>query len=431
PTYIYRDLLVGPKVIPAQLSVLCWDDGSNIPRVVPAVIVQRNGSNYARAYSRSNSIYAVVAGSKTFTDMQQHAARNDVELLASKLILSGKNKQIFDPNGNVNRAEFASMLVSAMGLKMQRGQQMSFTDVHGNEWFASSIAAAVQAKIINGMPDGSFQPQRNVNRQEAMVMLANTLQMAGFKYEPGAKVNESLLAGFNDRRDIAGWACPAVAFAVKAGMIKREGSFAAQHKLSRAEAACLVAALLRAGSFIDDRSSVLTAVAKKPETETDENNPPSRNDGPGILVVEGTALAHSMNYSLQDLKAMTDIIVRDSYYSRGKAKEGWSAAQHDTFTGVSLYKLLLDKIGLKSVPAVIEVVADDGYTKMFTLDEATGLYMDETDPDAASEVIIAWSRNGVEFSDQTQPFRIVCGQKYEGDFNRQNWVNYVKKITVD
>jgi hypothetical protein len=126
---------------------------------------------------------------------------------------------------------------------------------------------------------------------------------------------------------------------------------------------------------------------------------------------------------------MTDIEVTDYYFSRGKVKDGWAAEQHDTFTGVSLYKLLLDKIGLKTIPTEIQVIGDDGYTKFFTLEEVTGLYIDETNPKAKLEMIIAWSRNGSEFN-QDQPFRIVFGQKYEGDFNRQNWVNYVKKIFV-
>lgn len=428
--YICRDILLNETVIPSQCSVLCWDEGKQTPRVVPTVLVERNGEIFARAYSRSNSIYAVVAGCRTFIDIQQHSAQHDVELLTSKLILSGKNSQEFDPNGSVKRAELAAILVRALGLREESGLQAGFSDVDSKGLFADSVAAAARAKIINGMPDGSFQPLRNVNQQETMVMLANALQMVGVKIELGDEDNDELLAGFRNHQDIAGWASPAVAVAVKTGLLKSEGDFLAENKLKRAEAATLVAALLRASGFIDERNTLEDAGADADLQTSDSNNRIGEEDK-GILVIEGSALTQKKLFSLDDLKAMTDIVVEANYFSRGKVKDGWAAEQQDTFTGVSLYKLLMDKIGLKSYPTEIKVVGDDDYTRIFSRDEVTGLYMDETNPDARLEMIIAWSRNGTEFKyDSAQPFRIVFGQKYEGDYNRQNWVNYVKRIIV-
>jgi hypothetical protein len=426
--YIFRDLLLNGEVMPLHSTVLCWDSINDAPRVVPSVFLERNGADYARAYNRSNSIYAVVSGSKTFADIQNHTAQNDIEILASKLIVNGRNSQEFDPDATVNRAELAAMLVRALGLKEPSGQQTYFNDVNGEEWFADSIAAAARVKIINGMPDGSFQPLRTVNRQEAIVMMANAMQMTGMNFIQSDEENKQLTAGFSDNQDIAGWAYQAAAMAVKNGLIKGEGVFDAGHKLSRAESAALVAGLLRATGLIDERSTLSSKVSDPDTTSPTSNNNIDEADK-GILVVDGTALVEKKLYSLEDLKAMTDIEVTDYYFSRGKVKDGWAAEQHDTFTGVSLYKLLLDKIGLKTIPTEIQVIGDDGYTKFFTLEEVTGLYIDETNPKAKLEMIIAWSRNGSEFN-QDQPFRIVFGQKYEGDFNRQNWVNYVKKIFV-
>ncbi|NLK52470.1 MAG: hypothetical protein GX295_08515 [Syntrophomonadaceae bacterium] len=428
-TYVCKDLLLSEEIIPAQSTVLCWDDGSNMFRVVPAVFMERKGKIYARAYSCSNGVYAVAAGSKTFTDIQKNEARNDVEILTSKLILSGKNNQEFDPNGSVDRAELAAMVVKALGLKGQTWKEAYFSDVNGKEWFADSIAAAAKAKIIKGMPDGSFQPLRNINRQEALVMFYNALQMAGMKFELSDQENDALTAGFRDHQDIARWAYPAVAVSVKTGLIKNEGDFVAEYKLSRAEAATLIAGLLRLTGFIDERTNLSTVVTEPTITQISNNS--IKEEDQGILVVEGAALTQKKLYSLDDLKAMTDIMVTDTYFSRGKAKGTWAAEQHDTFTGVSLYKLLLDKIGLKTLPMGIKVIGEDGYTKVFTLEEVTGLYMDETRPNAKLEMIIAWSQNGTEFKNQSsQPFRIITGQKYEGDYNRQDWVNYAKKILV-
>ena len=433
--YIFRDLLLNTQLIPAQGTVLCWEDGSNTPRVVPAVFIERNGQTYARAYSLSNSIYGVVSGSKTFTDMQSHWAKTDVEMLASKMILNGRSSSEFDPNGTTTRAEFAAMLTRALGLKDQTEPVVLFSDINGSEWYAGSIGAAVKAKIVNGMADGTFKPQQNISRQEAVVMLVNALQLTGGKTELDAAEKEGVVSLFSDQPGIAAWASPAVAVAVQASIIqgRDDGNFAPQDKTSRAEAAIMVAALLRAVDFLDERNAVteedtMTVPAEKPSP----GNNYDQEDKDGTIVFKGSALTQKQVYNLDELKAMTDIQVSASYFSRGKAKTGWAAQQHDQFTGVSLYKLLLDKIGLKSYPNQIKVVASDGFVKIFTMEEISGLYIDETRPSAELEMIIAWSQNNEDYKyTSKQPFRIVMGQKYEGDFNRQNWINYVQKIEVD
>ncbi len=433
-SYVCRDLLLQEKVIPAYSTVLCWDDIGKEPRVVPAVFLERQGDAYARAYNRSNSIYAVVSGSKTFADVKEHQDRDDIEMLASKLILSGRNSQEYDPEASVNRAELAAMLVRAMGLKESGQSSVVFSDVNGDEWFAESIAAAAAAKIIHGMPDGSFQPLRTVNRQEAVVMLANAIQITDAKSILSDLENHEQTAGFIDKQDIADWAFSAAAMAVKADIISGEGAFEAGHLQSRGESAAVVANLLRTTGLIDDRSTwtseVLDAEATSPTANKISSNKRIKESDPGVLVVEGPALAEERLFTREDLQAMTDIVVTKSYFSRGKVKGDWAAEQHDTFTGVSLYHLLLDEIGLRQMPMEIQVVGDDGYTRNFTLDEVTDLYIDETNPKAKLEMIVAWSQNGTGFNN-AQPFRLVFGQKYEGDYNRQNWVNYVKRIVVN
>ncbi len=434
-SYIFRDLPLNAKLIPAQGTVLCWEENGNTPRVVPAVFIERNGQTYARAYSLSNSVYAVVSGGKAFADMQSHWAKTEVEMLASKMMLNGKSGSEFEPNGPTTRAEFAAMLTRALGLTDQAEPAVLFSDISGKEWYAGSVGAAAQGKIVNGMADGTFKPQQNISRQEAVVMLVNALQLTGVKTELAAAERDQILSRFNDQPGIAAWASPAVAAAVQAGIIKgrADGSFAPQDKTSRAEAAVMVAALLRTAGFLDERSAAAeenTAIVPAEKSSPGNNYDQEGEDG--TIVFKGSALTQKRVYTLDDLKAMTDIQVSESYYSRGKAKAGWAAQQHDRFTGVSLYKLLLDEIGLKNYPDQIKVVASDGMTKVYTMEEISGLYIDETKPRAELEMIIAWAQNNQEYKyTSKQPFRLVMGQKYEGDFNRQNWVNSVQEIVVD
>ena len=155
------------------------------------------------------------------------------------------------------------------------------------------------------------------------------------------------------------------------------------------------------------------------------------NKDRAILSITGAKLTAPKHYGLADLQAMKDIIITDTYYSRGKAKENWAAASHNQFTGVSLEKLIDDKAGTKEVPSRIKIVAEDGYTLMLSWDEVKASYIDETDPDKQLTTILAWSQDGQlsNFSDGSG-LRLIIGQKYQGDYNRQRWVHSVKGIEV-
>jgi hypothetical protein len=151
-----------------------------------------------------------------------------------------------------------------------------------------------------------------------------------------------------------------------------------------------------------------------------------------ILQISGEKINSAMTLSLSELKAMQDIIVNATYYSRGKAKENWAAASHNDFTGISLAALLEKKAGLKGVPSKVKIKAEDGYTVILSWDEVTASYIDETNPEQSLPIILAWSQDGkaIEGAD-TNSLRLVIGQKYQGDFNRQRWVRDVQSIVVD
>lgn len=57
-----------------------------------------------------------------------------------------------------------------------------FRDVPDSYWAAEHIAQASDLGIIYGYSDGSFGPKKNVNKQEAFVMLFRIMQAAGLSY---------------------------------------------------------------------------------------------------------------------------------------------------------------------------------------------------------------------------------------------------------
>src|SRR5690606_14231730 len=105
-------------------------------------------------------IYAIgEGGEKTFADLNGHWAKNDVELLASKLIVNGVSEADFAPDDSITRAEFTALMVRALGIKMNINvENTKFQDVTIDSWYASAIEAGVQAGLVDGISDNRFAP---------------------------------------------------------------------------------------------------------------------------------------------------------------------------------------------------------------------------------------------------------------------------------
>ncbi len=160
----------------------------------------------------------IVPGPVTFTDIQGHWAQKDVELMVTKNVLKGVSADLFDPEREVTRAEFATMLVRALGLQTISPAQGTFADVSQNDWYYTSIETAYAAGLVKG--DGeSFMPLAQISRQEMAVMIVRALQASGQATSPAAGEEDQLLAKFTDTGQLSSWARTEMAMAVKSGII--------------------------------------------------------------------------------------------------------------------------------------------------------------------------------------------------------------------
>src|SRR5690606_22554503 len=141
-------------------------------------------------------------------DMSEHWAKEQVELLASKLLLNGVNQDRFAPEQNVNRAEFASMLTRALGLGEQFNEGVMFSDIDAETWYAGEVGAAALSGLVSGFGDGKFRPAEQITREQLAVMAARAMAFAGKSAEAGAS---SSLMVYTDEVAISDWARTAVA----------------------------------------------------------------------------------------------------------------------------------------------------------------------------------------------------------------------------
>lgn len=72
--------------------------------------------------------------------------------------MQGIGNGIFNPQGEVTRAEFVSMLLPALELNAERGTG-SFKDVNLDAWYSSAVNTAGRLGVVQGHADGTFRPE--------------------------------------------------------------------------------------------------------------------------------------------------------------------------------------------------------------------------------------------------------------------------------
>lgn len=116
-----------------------------------------------------------------FTDVApDHVFYNAVFSLKNGGIVQGYADGTFKPLNQINRAEFAKIVIAAVAPNATGSN--CFSDVK-NEWFAPYVCYAKQNNIIGGYPDGTFKPGSNINLAEGLkiVMLALKVNLSSNK----------------------------------------------------------------------------------------------------------------------------------------------------------------------------------------------------------------------------------------------------------
>jgi hypothetical protein len=250
-TYVSRTIDLAQAVDPSRTTAVLYDRATGEISFVPAVFTTVNGATKATVKRNGNSIYTVVESHKTFRDLNGHWAKQEVELLASKLVIKGITETDFAPGSEITRAQFASLLVRALGLTEDK-TSAQFNDVRAADWYAGAIGAAVKGGLVTGFENNAFKPNDRITRQEMAVMISRAIKTAGTTVDVSENQNQ-LLSQFKDKTAISSWAEQAVAQSIDAKIINgmTASSFAPAENASRAQAAVMLKRLLQYVQFMN------------------------------------------------------------------------------------------------------------------------------------------------------------------------------------
>lgn len=85
----------------------------------------------------------------------------------------GTSNTHFSPDDSLTRAQAAT--IASRVLKLSPSSNTAFSDTKGH-WAEREIAAAAEAGFFMGYPDGSFQPERVLSREEMASLLFRMIQ---------------------------------------------------------------------------------------------------------------------------------------------------------------------------------------------------------------------------------------------------------------
>ncbi len=115
----------------------------------------------------------------SFSDIQKYRYKASVDMLKEQGIIGGYPDGTFQPEREINRAELTKIAVGSLGVDPNATEYRNcFPDVR-EEWFARFVCFAKEQNIIGGYPDGSFQPAKNINYVEALKITYEANQDTG------------------------------------------------------------------------------------------------------------------------------------------------------------------------------------------------------------------------------------------------------------
>ncbi|WP_196792474.1 S-layer homology domain-containing protein, partial [Fenollaria timonensis] len=121
----------------------------------------------------STTLYAIWSKDRYYDrDEREEEPEDTREVLEHKAYMFGYTDGTVRPNGNITRAEAAALVTRLLGIEsIGAATRPMFTDTP-SAWYNKAINAAVQRGIMKGYPDGRFRPNAPITRAEFTQMIA-------------------------------------------------------------------------------------------------------------------------------------------------------------------------------------------------------------------------------------------------------------------
>lgn len=147
-------------------------------------------------------------------------------------LMNGVGSREFDPDGNVTRAMFVTILYRAENTPSVEGKSNPFTDVQNGKWYTEAVIWASDRGIVKGTSETTYSPDAPITREQIATIL--------FRYSKSSPSDKSL-SSFPDAGTVSSYAQNGICWAVAEGIINgKDGKLAPKENATR----CQIAAIL-------------------------------------------------------------------------------------------------------------------------------------------------------------------------------------------
>lgn len=233
-------------LLTASMPVMAETNINTIPDPVPPIEQEYN----------VDEVKPIIEKVQVFNDVPEtHWAFDTITRLQGAGVIEESLNGDFNPDKLVSRKEFTLYLMKTLGIKSSKivGSYLEKAyDVNGNPYpkpklnkfvdvwkfddCEDYIAAAYENGIINGVSDNNFDPEGLITREQAAVIMTNTLKVY---YEGTIYSGEK---EFFDSNQISSWAKESVNTAVTMGIFNgyEDGAFKPKGSITKSETMTII-----------------------------------------------------------------------------------------------------------------------------------------------------------------------------------------------
>ena len=116
-------------------------------------------------------------------DVEGHWAENAIEFMVEAGVIEGNPDGTFNPDGMLNRAEGATLSFRVLGVESTKTEVSAFTDMEPSDWYAGDVTYLYDEGLLNGNPDGTYEGGEYMNRAEFLTMAMNVYEHLNGDFE--------------------------------------------------------------------------------------------------------------------------------------------------------------------------------------------------------------------------------------------------------
>ncbi len=202
--------------------------------------MNKNAKKTLRVLSVATAATVMVGGAALAVnadDIRGHWAEKTLQEFIDKGWIQGDEGGI-RPDSTITRAEMATV-VDSVKEYTDEADVSGYKDVAKTDWFYKQVAKIVKANVMVGVGNNKWEPQGNVTREQAAVIMCKLNEVEVDTKSKPAEIRAQLTKlGYTDADKVSDWAAPYILAAVKNGYMSGypDHTLRSGNDITRAEA---------------------------------------------------------------------------------------------------------------------------------------------------------------------------------------------------